>query len=211
VGSSHTIADLARTGDRACVDLHRELFDPPFQTVLPAAEVLIRAERIDGRGLRFWLLSDQDHTLHAVLHAQVHNPGYYSRHLCLGAGRDLLALWSALDWVAIARWMEMRRMRPVLEATLLATRQFFGMPWPLSGPPTETAIRHHQRACEVEISGGWDIGIGRLARAREAVAPDRLAIRFGPDRWYVANLARLCGCARKRHTLKELYRRLIAA
>jgi hypothetical protein len=205
---SHTIADLERLGAHASIDLHREVLEPPFRNLLSAAELFSRADRLDTDGLLYTLPSLQDHALHSMLHAQVAHGGYCSRHLCLGAARDIAILEQAADWHEMECWAETHRMQVVLDATLLATEQFFGLRWPLSRPPARTAIQHHRRACQVEVTGGWDIGFGKIERLRELFAVDRLSISFGPDRWYIGNVARLFKQALKRHGVVELFQRL---
>lgn len=211
IAAGHTVADLIRPGNVAAVDLHWELVDPPFQRLLPAVEVSGRACEPSDGNLRYRLPAVDDYALHSLIHAQVHHPGYYSRHLCLGVAREFAALQHAIDWNTVERWADLYQMQVVLEATLLASQQFFDMKWPLSRLPSETAIWHHKRACEVELTGRWDVGLRRWARLHEVFAPDRLSVRFGADRWHATRILYLCRSAMKRHSLQKLYGRLMAS
>jgi Uncharacterised nucleotidyltransferase len=205
---SHTIADLERLGAHALIDLHREVLEPPFRNLLSAAELLSRADRFDTDGLLYTLPSLQDHALYSMLHAQVHHRGYFSRVLCLGAARDMAILDEAVDWREMEHWAETHRMRVALDATLLDAEHFLGLRWPLSRSPARTAIQHHQRACQVEITGGWDVGFGRVDRLRELFAADRLSIGFGANHWYIANVARLFKRGLQKYGVFKLFRRL---
>ena len=209
-GVAHTIADLGRPGDRACIDLHRALLNPPFDTLLPTQAVFARAETMARDGLRALLPSLEDHARFVVLHAQISQRCYYHRQLCLGAAREIAAL-AAIDWEAMASWAAAGRLRPVLEAMLLVAGDFFGLPWPLGGAASRTARHHHRLACAVEMSGSWAVGLGRLARLRESVAPDRLVAGFGPGRGYVGNVARLLGHVVRQHGVRGTWRRIRAA
>ncbi len=205
----HTIADFGRPGDRACVDLHRRLLDPPFEGLLPGAAVLARAETVTTAGLRFALPALEDHARHAVLHAQINDRCYYHRQLCLGTARDVAALAGALDWEEMARWATAMPLAPVLEATLLAAEAFFGLAWPFVRPASLAARRHHARACA--LAGGSAGGLGRLAQLRETFAPDRLAARFGGERGYVGGVALLLRQTVRMHGLAGACRRLVRA
>lgn len=206
--ASHNIADLERRGDYACVDLHREVLDRKFRYLLPAEIMFLKGRSIDSEGLRFFLPAVQHNALHIMLHAQLHHGAYYNRQFWLSTSRDLVNLSKELDWTELESWADVHQMRLVLEATLLPAEQFFGLTWPLSKMPSQTAIMHHKRACQVEITGRWDTGLSQLARIREALASDRLSVEFGADHWYPTNLARCGLSALRRHSLRELWRRL---
>ena len=206
---AHSVADLDRPGNCACIDLHRALLDPPFEGLLPAIDVFARAETLERDGLRYALPAPRDRVLHALVHAQILEANYYGRRLCLRAARELLRMSPGIDWVEIEAWAGARGLRPQLEAALLSARDVFGMAWPLSRPATRTAIRHHRRACMVEMAERWDIGIGVAARIGETFAADRLAMIFGTDGSYTVKVLRQC-CRLLRHRAPtRLLRRLL--
>jgi hypothetical protein len=208
---AHSIADLDRPGNRACIDLHRELLDPPFRMLLPAAGFFARAECVERDGLRYLLPAPRDRALHALLHAQILEANYYCRRLCLRSARELVRLAPGIDWGGIEVWVTAQGLRPVLEASLLSAQDAFGMAWPLSAPATATAIRHHRRACMAEEAGRWDIGIGVTARVGEAFAADRLAVIFGTGGWYPVKVLRQCHGLLRRHAPGMLLRRLLGS
>ncbi|WP_237215764.1 nucleotidyltransferase family protein [Falsiroseomonas oryziterrae] len=208
--SSHSIADLDRPGGHACLDLHRDLLDPPFRHLLPAADVLARAVPRKADGLRWHVPALTHRALHTLLHAQILSAGYYVRRLDLGAARDITALGDDVDWTGVEAWADRHRMRPILDAMLLAAGDGFGMPWPLRTSPGEVALAHHRRACQLEREDGrWDSGLGLLARLRESVAADRLDAAFGTDRTRPAQVALQLASVARRHRAAELLRRLL--
>lgn len=205
----HTIADLSRPGSHAQIDLHRAVLDAPFQDLLSAKHLLEGARRISWQGVSFRIPSPEDYILHALLHAQIHNLGYYWRHLHLGAARDVAVLGESADWDLLRYWTEKHRMQSVVGATLLAAHQFFGLPWPLAVPPSPTVKHHHQRTCEVEIAGGWDCDLTRLHRLRELFAADRISARFGSRGSYLGNVARLGKRGVERYGMQNLIARVV--
>lgn len=210
--SSHAVADLERPGGPSSIDLHRALLDPPFQHLLPVAEAIGRAAPLDAAEMRGCLLAPCDRALHTLLHAQILSGGYYNRHLNLGAARELALFGDQIKWAEIEAWAGRHRMRPVLDSMLLAAQEAFGMAWPLSTPPNRIAAAHHRRACVVEAAAGrWDTGLGPIAKLRESFAPDRLAAAFGTERGFLPKMMLQLGSLARRHGLRELARRLIAA
>ncbi len=207
---AHSVADLVRPGAPATLDLHRALLDPPFGALLAAGPVLQRALRREMLGLRYRVPAREDHALHLVLHAQLQDPGYYYRMLLLGPAHELAAL-APLDWRALEAWVTARDLRPMLDALLLAAGEFFGLAWPLAAPPLEAALRHHERAKTIQVSGRWDAGIGALGRVRETFAPDRLVASFGPQGSYLERALRHGRLMLQRHGLRGLMRRAGAA
>jgi len=209
--SSHSVADLDRPGSPACLDLHRDLLDPPFQHLLPAGALLARAEPREESGLRWHVPAATDRASHTLLHAQILAAGYYGRRLDLGAARDIAALRDRVDWSWIESWADRHRMRPALDAMLLAARDGFGMRWPLRTPPGGVAVAHHRRACAIETEGGrWDTGLGLFGRLRESVAADRLDAFLGTDRALLPKLVLQVAGVARRHRLRDIMRRLLA-
>lgn len=205
----HTIADLSRPGSHAQIDLHRAVLDAPFQDLLSAQHLFDGARSISRHGVSFRVPSPEGYILHALLHAQIHNQGYYWRHLHLGAARDVAILSESADWDMLRCWAEEHRLQAVVGATLLAAHRFFGLPWPLAEPPSPTVKRHHQRACAVEIAGAWDCDLTRLQRLRELLAADRISARFGSQGSYLVNVARLGKRGVARYGLRNLIARVV--
>lgn len=208
---SHSVADLDKPGSHACLDLHRDLLDPPFRHLLPAADMLARATPREAEGLRWRAPASTDRALHSLLHAQILSAGYYGRRLDLGAARDIVALGDGVDWGLVESWADRHRMRPILDAMLLAAQDGFGLRWPLRTPAGEVARAHHRRACMLEQEDGrWDTGLGLIARLREGIAPDRLDAAFGTRRTRPAQLALQLASVARRHPVGDLVRRLLA-
>jgi hypothetical protein len=205
----HTIADLSRPGSHAQIDLHRAVLDAPFQDLLSAKHLFEGARRIARQGVSFRIPSPEGFILHALLHAQIHNLGYYWRHLHLGAARDVAVLSESADWDMLRWWTAEHRMQSVVGATLLAAHRFFGLPWPLAEPPSPTVEHHHQRTCEVEIAGGWDYDLTRFQRLRELFAADRISARFGSRGSYLGNVARLGKRGIERYGTRKLIGRVV--
>jgi hypothetical protein len=208
--TGHSIADLEQSGNRACIDLHRAILDPPFHDLLTCDDLFARAGQAQG-SMAGWLLpSARDCMLHEVFHAQILGENYYCRRLCLRSASEVVRLAPLIDWDELEHWVKSHGLLPVLEATLLCACDIFGMAWPLTGPPSTTALWHHQRAYATETEGAWDKDLNVLERLRESFAFDRLAMLFGVERWYGTMIAAQCCRFVRRHEPRSLLLRLFA-
>lgn len=198
----HAVAEFARAGDVATVDLHTELVDPSY--VLPAERVMDRAVRLMSEAGVIYAPCPTDRILHHVLHAQVHYlANFYRAELDLGQVHDfwrMIAVFDAeIDWPEIERRMRKHRLAVPLHAYLLATRRLLGMDWPLATRGAWLA-RFESRLAVARLVRPWlGIVMVPLGNLRRGFAWHRMRALYGPRKALVA--------ARVRHAAQFLHKK----
>lgn len=191
----HTIADLEREGCLACIDLHREVLHTGFRPLLPGHGMLARARPVTEEDSPGYLLpAPRDRALHLILHAQLHDNGYFLRRLCLRPAYELAVLADRVDWDDLKGWAQRHGLAPMIESMLLIAVRFFGLAWPWPAPPQPAAWQHAQRCCELWAGDAAAVPAMSLReRAGGHLFLYRLAARLDRRGWYLRHvlLARL--------------------
>jgi len=144
----HAYAEFMRANDPGAVDLHVEMIDAHY--ILPASDIWQRAQTMTEDGTVFFVPSPTDRILHNLLHAQIHYLGnFYRGELELRQVYDFALLSrryaSEIDWPFIESRMGQHRLATPLQSYTLSASTLFGLPWPLSTPPSRAARLHHRR------------------------------------------------------------------
>jgi hypothetical protein len=180
----HAYGDFAREGDPAAVDLHTELVDPHY--ILSASEVRDRGMLWKADGRQLIVPCATDRVLHNFLHAQIHHLGHYYRgELQVGQLYEFAALAAhfgpAIDWRFIEQRLETHRLARPLRDYAFAARRLFGLPWPLSRPPTFGSALYYLR-CQLQAGSTAAQQIGVIwGNLRGPLAWHRMRALYGAD------------------------------
>lgn len=209
----HAYGEFMRPGDAGAVDLHVEPVDAAY--LLPADELLARAQPCVASGAAFVVPSPTDRMLHNILHAQIHHRADYYRGMFrlrqLHDGATLASsLASAIDWDVIERRFDAYRLDAALQSYLIAAGDLFALPWPLVARPVLRA-RLHYRRCLLQRRAP---ALGRLlvpwANLRHGFAWHRLRNLYGSRRGAARRILRHAGQffrkARARGVFDQLFR-----
>lgn len=141
--------------DRTVVELHRAMVVPALEPALPVGRVWRAALPMEVEGLRFMVPSSADAVLHNALHAQESRVNYRTCRLPLRRLADMPALAAAhgrrLDWDELAARAGSAGFRDAFECHLFQANRLFGLPWPLSRPPS-LYVRLHWAVCRLALA-----------------------------------------------------------
>lgn len=123
----HSVATLARESDITLIDLHREVFDHPYETLLSADDVLKNAEVHEKDGAIFSVPSATHQMVINIGHTQIQDRAYVYGFLYLRAMQDfaLLAKASgdAIDWREVAHRFDTNKKQRAMGFHLLAAHE----------------------------------------------------------------------------------------
>lgn len=123
----HSVATLARKSEITFIDLHREVFDHPYDSLLSASDVLKNAEVHEKDGAVFSVPSETHQMVINIGHTQIQDRAYVYGFLYLRALHDFTLLTrvsgDAIDWREVARRFDTNKKQRAMGFHLLAARE----------------------------------------------------------------------------------------
>ena len=128
-------APMFRSGDYACIELHRELVSEKLTTVLPLNEAWNASTEVCERGLRYRTPSPTHELILSFLHNQIIDRRDETYAIGLRSIQDLLALDAAfgpsIDWGGIQSRLQAHRLHVGFQNYVFAATRATGFQAPL--------------------------------------------------------------------------------
>ena len=166
----HHCAPLFRHGDYASVEIHRNLAEEPYETILPTAMVLAELEPLEIEGTRMKVLSPTHRILHNIIHSQLvdhlHDNGIIPLRSLHEVVTEQSKYEADVDWLTIHKLMDRHRRTRALCAYLYMAHKLFAMPRPAETRPA-LASRLYYRRCRAQLTWRqaheWGLRLGRYS------------------------------------------------
>ena len=127
-------APMFRSGDFACIELHRELVSEKLTTVLPLNEAWNASTEVCERGLRYRMPSPTHELILSFLHNQIIDRRNETYAIGLRSIQDLLALDAAfgpsIDWEGIESRLQAHRLHVGFQNYVFAATRATGFKAP---------------------------------------------------------------------------------
>lgn len=187
----HAVAELAREGDRATIDLHQRAPGPPGMAEIP--DLRDQARRVEVGGGRARIPDSASQLFLLVLHDQFHDGDYWSGRLNLRHLLDIgdLSQDPALDWARLDALVRTAVVRNALDTELIDAAWLTGRPIAgAGGRRLWPRLQHGRRLAQV----AWPalmLPLAALTALGEApnLAAHRREIRSGRRRLFAETAA----------------------